>query len=102
MKPFYWVILIVAQIWLSLQICLAPFDAAGVSYRREERVAALRAQDENPSPATRSAMQEELRRAARHVTHRQLATAGGFFAAFLALDIWIYAWKHDKREPAKA
>ena len=94
MRPFYWVIVIVAQIWLSLQISLTPFNAFRVSYRREQRAAALKAQDENPTPATRAAMQEEMRRALHYVSNRQVATAGVLFALFLAADISIlYAMK---------
>ncbi len=87
MRPFYWVILITAQIWFCLQVTLAPFNAAKVSYRREERAAASKALQENPSPATRAAFQEELRRAGRHVASRQFATAGVLFAILVALDV---------------
>src|SRR5512137_583187 len=101
MRPFYWVILLVVQLWIACQLTFAPFDVFRVAYRRDERAAALRAQRENPSPATRAAVQEELRRAVAHVQATQFATAGVIFAALVALDVLcFYGWKHVKREPA--
>ncbi len=103
MRPFYWVILVVVQIWFACQVSFVPFDAARVSYRRDERAAALKAQNGNPSPATRSAVQEELRLAGRHVVRRQLAQASALLAVFLALDIaFMSAWTHSKRESVSA
>ncbi len=103
MRPFYWVILIVVQIWLACQMSILPYNAARVSYRREERAAALIAQAENPSPANRAVLQEELRLAERHVFHRELFHATVWLAVFLALDVvFIYARRHPKREPASA
>ncbi len=97
MRPLYWVILIVAQIWFACQVSFVPFNAVRASYRREQRAAALKAREENPSPATQARLQEELRLAARYVTHRQLVQAGVLLAAFLAFDIaFIYGRKHLK------
>jgi hypothetical protein len=103
MRPFYWAILIVVQLWFTLAITLVPFNAFNVSYRREERAAALKADRENPSPATRAAVFEELHRATRYTVDREWTRAGVLFAVLVALDILcLYGWKHRKREPTSA
>jgi hypothetical protein len=103
MRPFYWIILIVVQLWFTLGVTFVPFNAFKVSYRREERAAALKADSENPSPATRAAVLEELHRATRHTIDREWTRAGVLFAVLVALDIlFLYGWKHCKREPTSA
>jgi hypothetical protein len=103
MRPFYWIILIVVQLWLTLAVTLVPFNAFKVSYRREERAAALKADREHPSPATRAAVMEELHRATGHTLDREWTRAGMLFTVLVVLDILLlYGWKHRKREPTSA
>jgi hypothetical protein len=100
MRPFYWAILIVMQLWFTCAVTMVPFNAFKVSYRREERAAALKADRENPSPATRAVVLEELHRATRHTVDREFTRTGVLFAVLVALDILcLYGWKHRKREP---
>ena len=94
MRPFYLVILIVAQVWIAFQIALEPVNLAKVDYRRQERTAAFDALHENPSPATEAAVKEELIRAGNHVRLRQFTSAGVIFAAFVVLDVFgLYLYR---------
>ena len=103
MRPFYWIILIVVQLWFTLAVTLAPFNAFKVSYRSEERAAALKADRENPMPATRAAVLEELHRATRYTVDREWTRAGVLFAVLVALDVLcLYGWNHRKQEPTSA
>jgi 3-oxoacyl-[acyl-carrier-protein] synthase III len=93
----FWPLLILFQIWLASEISFRAFDAAHVSYRHAELVAALTAQEEHPSPETQAAVQNEIHLAGRHVMHQQLAQCGVLFVFFLALDVvFFYAMKNRR------
>jgi hypothetical protein len=93
-----WPVLIVFQIWLASEISFKAFDAAHVSYRHQEFVAALKAQDDHPSSATKAAVQEELHLASHHVIRQQFAQFGLLLVVFLMLDVvCLYGWRNFKR-----
>ncbi len=101
-KYFCLGILFIAQVWLACQLAFTPFNAVKVTYRREERAAALKAEAENPSPTTRAALQEEIRLAARHVHSRQFASAGVIFVSLVGFDLLcIYAWRRIQQKPVQ-
>jgi len=103
MKPFYWVLLIVAQIWFAADVSLKPFNAAKVSYPHEELVAALKAQDEHPSPATSAAVRDELDRAGHYIVRRQLTQCGVLIVVFLAIDVAFFCgWKNLRYKSTSA
>ena len=100
MRLFYWVILLVAQVWLACQLAFAPVDVIRTGYRREERVAALKAHNESPSATTQMAVLEELRRATRHVQIKQFATAAAIFGVLVVLDVLcVYGWRRVAQTP---
>ena len=103
MRPFYWIILIVVEVWLTSLLAFDAVNLAKVPYRRAERSAALTAVSEAPSDATRAALQEEFRRVGRHVQSRQYTKAALIFGAFIVLDVFcFYGWKHFAKKPVSA
>ncbi len=104
MKAWHVIALIVVQLWVTGQIMFgeAP-NLERLSYRYQERIAALDALHEHPSPATQAAYQAESERAAKYVSHRNLVRAASVFAAFIVVDgVLIYVWKVSRRRPTAA
>ena len=59
--------------FLVLQFMLMPGHYANLAkepYRQQERLEALKAYTDNPSPITKAAFEDEQRRVSEHVSHR--------------------------------
>ena len=74
----------------------------GISYRGQERSAAMDAMMTNRTPETVAAFREETRIAMRYYEHRKLARSGVILAIFLVLDgVGIYLLRrYGKRKAA--
>ena len=96
------------ELLLVVAMSFRASNLAKISYRREERSAALEALHRNPSPENKAALQEEWRLAGKHVTQQQSKKAGVLLAVFLAADgVAFYLWKQsaggigDSRPPTE-
>lgn len=84
------------ELFVSVKLTLVPGNLAKEPYRREQRVAALKAYAEDRSLEREAAMRQEMRLASHHVLRRQLAGTALLFGAFLVVDaIVIFKRKHD-------
>jgi hypothetical protein len=74
----------------------------GISYRRQERSAAMDAMMTNRTPETVAAFNDETQIALRYYHHRQLERSGVIFAILLVLDgVGIYLLsRYGKRKAA--
>jgi len=104
MKAWHVIALIIVELLVAGSMMLGEAPNLGkLSYRYQERIAALDTWHEHPSPATQAAYQVESERAVRYVAHRNLVRAAGIFAAFLVADaVLIYVWKVSRRRPTVA
>ena len=100
-KQFCWSLVFVVQLWFVSEVAMQPINPVMTSYQQQERAAAFKAQEESPSPATRAIVQDELRRAAQHISRRHHVLAGMLLAVFLALDIGsVYGLRYLRRATA--
>ena len=97
-------IILLVQLWfVSEQILGTAPNLGAISYRYQERVAALDAWHKHPSPETEAAYQDESRRAADYVMHGRLIRGGVLLVFFVALDIaCFYGWKSFRHETRAA
>lgn len=99
MKIWLLIILLVQLWFVSEQILGTAPNLGAISYRYQERVAALDAWHNHPSPETEAAYQQESRLAADYVMHRRVIRGAALFAFFVALNIaCFYFWKNFRHE----
>lgn len=95
---WFWLLLILFQIGLAAALAFRSTNVAGISYRHVERTTAIHALAEHPSPETKAAAQNEMRLAAKHVSHQQLPGWGILTALFLVFDAaGYYGWKNFRK-----
>lgn len=105
MKTFCFIVIItlilVGQLFLTASLTLSG-NAAKSPYRRAERTAALNALAADPSPANKTAFQEDLKLVSRFVSKQHFLNAAMLMAVWLFIDgVVIYCWVHQgKRKPA--
>jgi len=97
----FWTFLILVQISFLVWAVLKPFNAAGGPFRHDERLAALKAMGDYPSPETKAALQRELQLNADHIIHQQLAEVGIWIVLFIVVDVAGYhGWRNFKQNYA--
>jgi hypothetical protein len=98
MKIWLWILVIFAELVVAVEFTVPEPNLGRISYRKNERYAALDAMHTNPSPATRAAYEQESHLASRHATHEWLLfRLTPLFALFLGLDFLV--WFGIKRPP---
>jgi hypothetical protein len=98
MKPSRFRVFIVLMVLLEIVWFVSPQfgSTMGESYRHRERLAALKAASDNPSPTTTATVEDELSRVRTYVGYRHLMT----FAGLLILDAiaMFYFWNNGSRK----
>lgn len=102
--PWVWRGIIVALMVLQF-IFLAriwadggSFNLAKVSYRREQRLAAIKSFENTPSPENKAAMQNEFLLAGKYVGRRHMLYVGEVAAAILIPEtVVLYLWRRRAR-----
>jgi uncharacterized membrane protein YozB (DUF420 family) len=95
-------VVLLVQLAIVIPSASSGYILGGISYRRQERSAAMDAMMTNRTPETVAAFKEETRMAMRYYDHRQFARSGVIFAILLVLDgVGIYLFRHyGKRKAA--
>ena len=98
-RPWVWrwlvAVFVVFQLALVAHFSFAPTNLARVSYRREQRAAAIATQRQDPSPEHLAAVQDEWRLAARYVGRRKFTTAAVLLAVLFGVETGMFLlWRH--------
>jgi hypothetical protein len=93
-KPWVWrwliALLFVFQVALVFHVSFPPTNLARVSFRREERAAALMTLREDPSPENKAVMRNEWRLASHYVARRQLTTAAVLLGLLFGIEALVF------------